>query len=50
MIDDRCDAYGVKNTIAYLMRNNFTTRELLTMGFEQADIDAVLADDYVDGE
>lgn len=50
MVDDRCDAFGVKNTIAYLMDNNLTQRELLAMGFDQSDIDDVIADDYEAGE
>ena len=41
LIDDRIDCFGVRNTIAYLVDNEFTKEELLEMNFDQEDVDYV---------
>ena len=43
LIDDRCEMYGIRNTIAFLMDNDFTADELLEMYFDEDDVNYVFA-------
>lgn len=44
LIDDRCEMYGIRNTISLMVDNGFTREELLEMKFDEEDVDAVLED------
>lgn len=39
MIDERCDTYGVNNTLDYLIEQGYTKEDLLSMRFDEDDID-----------
>ena len=39
MIDVRCDIYGVGSTLDYLIEQGYTKEELLSMRFDEKDID-----------
>lgn len=43
-IDDRCEMYGVRDTISHLIDNDFTKEELIAMRFEEDDIAEVMID------
>lgn len=52
LIDDRCEMYGIRNTISFLMDNDFTKEELIEMKFDEDDVNYVFAhpDDCFDLE
>ncbi len=52
LLDDRCDTYGILNTIAYLFNSGLTVEEIHELGFELADIQYVYEnpDAKFDGE
>lgn len=41
LLDDRCDLYGVKNTIAYLLDQGLIKEEILDLGFDEEDVEYV---------
>lgn len=44
LIDDRCDLYGVRPTISWLIDNDFTKDDLIIrLGFDETDVEHVLA-------
>ena len=51
LIDDRCDLFGIRNTISYLFYQGFTKEELEELNFEDYDIEYVLdnPDEEYDG-
>lgn len=42
LLDDRCDLYGIKNTIAYLLDQGLTKEEILDLHFDEDDVEYVL--------
>ena len=49
LLDDRCEMYGVINTIQYLLDDGFTEKEIEKLGFDENDIFvAVNAEDVED--
>ena len=42
LLDDRCELFGINNTISYLLDLGFTRDELLELQFEAADVDYVI--------
>ena len=43
LLDDRCEMYGIRNTISYLLDDGFTREELLDLRFDEDDVDYVIA-------
>lgn len=43
LLDERCEMYGIRNTICYLLDRSFTKEYLLRLRFDEEDIDYVLA-------
>lgn len=41
LLDDRCDAYGVRNTIAYLIDLGLSKDQILDLNFDDGDVDHV---------
>ena len=41
LLNDRCDLYGVRNTICYLFDFGLTRDEILHLNFDAEDIDYV---------
>ena len=49
LLNDRCDMYGVINTIQYLLDKGFSEKEIKKLGFDENDIFvAVNAEDVED--
>lgn len=42
MLDDRCEMYGVRNTICYLLDYGLTKEEILNLKFDEEDLDYVI--------
>lgn len=45
LIDDRCDNFGILNTIQFLMDAGFEKQDLIRLKFDESDIDAAIAAD-----
>lgn len=45
MIDDRCDMFGISNTIAYLKDYGLTQDDIIALGFDEAMVQEVFAED-----
>ena len=45
MIDDRCDMFGIKNTIAYLKDYGLSKDDLVALGFDEAMVQEVFDED-----
>ena len=52
LIDERCELFGIKNTICWLLDAGLTEDELIELHFDEEDIKYVLAnpDDEYDCE
>lgn len=46
LLDDRCDMYGVRNTICFLFDQGLTFEEILDLGFERDDVAYVEENPY----
>lgn len=43
LLDERCELYGVRNTICWLLDAGLTKEELLDLLFDEEDVDYVIA-------
>jgi len=43
LLDDRCELYGVRNTICYLFDFGLARDEIIALKFDANDVDDVLA-------
>ena len=43
LLDDRCDLYGVRNTICYLLDGGLTKEEILDLQFDKDDVEYVVS-------
>lgn len=43
LLDERCECYGVRNTICWLLDAGLTKEELLDLLFYEEDVDYVIA-------
>lgn len=43
LLGDRCDMYGTRNTICYLLDAGLTREEILDLRFDEDDVDYVIA-------
>ena len=50
LIDERCEMYGVYDTIFALLKDGFTSDDLIEMNFESSDIEDVLANEDFEEE
>jgi len=42
LLDDRCDLYGSRNTISYLLDDGYTRDDLIELNFDEDDVDLVI--------
>lgn len=42
LLDDRCDLYGARNTISYLLDEGYTRDDLIELDFDEEDVDYVI--------
>ena len=45
MIDDRCDMFGISNTIIYLKDYGLTQDDIVSLGFEEDYVKKVFEED-----
>lgn len=45
MIDDRCDMFGISNTIIYLKDYGLTQDDIVSLGFEEDHVKRVFEED-----
>lgn len=43
LIEERCELYGIRNTICWFIDEGLTKEDLLLLDFDEADIDYVIA-------
>ena len=42
LLDDRCDLFGTRNTISYLLDEGYTRDDLIELDFDEDEVDFVI--------
>jgi len=48
LLDDRCEVFGIINTIQYLLDKDYPVEDIVALGFDRADVEKAIAEDEVE--
>lgn len=48
LLDERCEIFGITNTIQYLLDKEYPVSDIVALGFDRADVERLVADNEVE--